>query len=414
MNLIKLAEQAGLRPRYVASTEGGEYHSPCPLCGGKDRFIMHSNKKMDKCVGSYFCRRCGKNGDSIQFCREFLGIHDFREAAEYAGAVLEEKDWCGSVAFLFPKFNGTFLDLPPKAWIERARNLVEEAQANILQQLGVLDNLRQRGLPIDAVKEYKIGWVPVEKHEKGLSWGLKPEDKIWLSEGILVPSIERDGTVVRLKIRRKNWRYADKLPKYAAVTGSMKGLTVIGDRKKPVLIVVESELDAYAVHYAAKDFACVIAIGGSTKNPDPLTDDLVRKKKHVLFCHDNDEVGKEVLQKWQNFYTHVRAYPTPIGKGKDIGEAIHQGLNLRAWLIDALPEDFQTILQGVKSCWSKEDLYILNWFSEYLDKRSTATISMRHLYANFEREIALGPDSPRAKTGELQDGLWLMKEMLEQ
>ena len=137
-----------------------------------------------------------------------------------------------------------------------------------------------------------------------------------------------------------------------------------------------------------------------------------RKKKYVLICHDNDEVGEEVLQKWQSLYPHARAYSTPIGK--DIGEAIQHGLKLRQWLIDTLPEDLQNTLRQVNLCWSKEDQCLLDWFSDYLGQRAAAVVPTRYVYASFEREIALGPDSSRAKTGELQDGLWHMKGMVEQ
>ena len=40
MEILKLAFQDGLNPKKVAATNGGEYHSPCPECGGKDRFII--------------------------------------------------------------------------------------------------------------------------------------------------------------------------------------------------------------------------------------------------------------------------------------------------------------------------------------------------------------------------------------
>ena len=40
MQLLDLVQADGLAPKKVASTNGGEYHSPCPGCGGKDRFII--------------------------------------------------------------------------------------------------------------------------------------------------------------------------------------------------------------------------------------------------------------------------------------------------------------------------------------------------------------------------------------
>ena len=60
MALIQLAQLYGLKPKKTCGTDGGEYHSSCPVCGGNDRFVMHPNKrgKSSKCMGTYFCRHC--------------------------------------------------------------------------------------------------------------------------------------------------------------------------------------------------------------------------------------------------------------------------------------------------------------------------------------------------------------------
>ena len=51
MTLLELTRQAGLNPKWVASTAGDEYHSACPSCGGTDRFYIQPNKQMAKCLG---------------------------------------------------------------------------------------------------------------------------------------------------------------------------------------------------------------------------------------------------------------------------------------------------------------------------------------------------------------------------
>src|ERR1700758_4877384 len=73
MNLLQLAQEVGLEPFKTSSTGGGEYHSTCPSCGGKDRFILWPAK------GYYWCRQCNLKGDLIQFCRDFQRL-SFRAA----------------------------------------------------------------------------------------------------------------------------------------------------------------------------------------------------------------------------------------------------------------------------------------------------------------------------------------------
>ena len=38
MLILELLPQDGIHVKRVASTHGGEYTGPCPLCGGVDRF----------------------------------------------------------------------------------------------------------------------------------------------------------------------------------------------------------------------------------------------------------------------------------------------------------------------------------------------------------------------------------------
>ncbi|MBZ0307011.1 MAG: hypothetical protein K8I82_13155, partial [Anaerolineae bacterium] len=52
----------------VASTNGGEYHGPCPFCGGKDRFIVQPDQP---CGGRWSCRHCSPRWqDGIAYVQE--------------------------------------------------------------------------------------------------------------------------------------------------------------------------------------------------------------------------------------------------------------------------------------------------------------------------------------------------------
>lgn len=369
MILITLAQQVGLNPERVASTEGGEFHSRCPSCSGKDRFIIWPNVRATKCYGRYWCRQCGISGDTIQFGVDFLG-QDYWTSLETAQAdtshtVLSVQDKPISLN------NYKVLEMPSGQWIACASQLVAQAHDSLLLEQSILMKLEKRGLPIDAVKKYKIGYIkedirlPAEKGEKS----------IWIPQGILIPTLDVN-QVVRIKVRRDRWFLHDDLPKYVAIAGSMKGLNIIGNKQCPMIIVVESELDAYAMHYALSDIACVIAVGGASKRPDIVTDNLAQKKI-ILVCYDNDDAGLAMLAKWQEFYPHAQRYPTPLGK--DIGEAIEQGLKIRPWIL-------QYKWQG------HEDQELVNVVLNYTNGRGEAW------YRDLEKKILLGPDSSKAIT----------------
>ena len=77
LSILELAGQ-DIELKRVASTHGGEYHGPCPGCGGEDRFIIWP------ATGRYWCRQCDRKGDAIQFLRDFHG-YSFPDAARIAG-----------------------------------------------------------------------------------------------------------------------------------------------------------------------------------------------------------------------------------------------------------------------------------------------------------------------------------------
>ncbi len=340
MTILDLAQQAGINPKWVAGTGGGEYHSACPECGGTDRFFIQPFRQMRNCLGSYCCRQCGVQGDAIQFARQFLH-YSFQEAAEAVNATINERITLPNTHLR--SFKPTVLKSPTKEWIQRATAFIDGAHTQLLGNSDVLKNLSKRGLSAEAIGQYKFGWIDRDMFFDREHWGLEPQlDQngkprlLWIPKGIVIPVIESDGPVRRLKIRRSDWHPEDTLPKYVAITGSMNGLSIIGNISNHVMLVVESELDAFAAHYAGADHIFVVAVGGSSKTPDNVTDRHARQKK-LLICHDNDSAGQKMLAKWQSLYPHAQAYSVPIGK--DIGEAIKMGFDVKQWIINTISKD---------------------------------------------------------------------------
>lgn len=330
MTLLDLAYQAGLQPKYAASTAGGEYHSECPICGGKDRFYIQPNKQLSSCVGYFRCRQCEVSGNTIEFCKQFLGW-----TIEEAMKAFSTKDFQPFRRRYFPgKSMGplTTKKSAPPLWVAEANKLVQFFHENLLNQTEQLSGLEKRGLPLDALKIYKLGWNPVTSFIPKELWGITDgENKsLWFPKGLVIPSLDPDKNVVRLKIRRADWKDGDEFPKYIIISGSTNGMMVVNSRKRSVMVLVESELDALALSWAAGDFISAVAIGGSLKCPDRDVDKMARSSRSLIICPDNDDPGKKVGEKWKKLYAHARVLFTPYGK--DIGEAIEKGLDIREWI----------------------------------------------------------------------------------
>ena len=70
------------------NSRGAEFAGPCPLCGGRDRFLVWPEQNDGR--GSYSCRQCGISGDVIQWLMDVEGM-TFRQAAQTAGRAWEKR-----------------------------------------------------------------------------------------------------------------------------------------------------------------------------------------------------------------------------------------------------------------------------------------------------------------------------------
>jgi hypothetical protein len=235
---------------------------------------------------------------------------------------------------------------PSSAWRLRAAKFVKYAQDKILDNADIMEWLRCRGIPKDAVIKYKLGWNPKLLKDKQKNWGLDSgSETIYLSAGLVIPTVWPNNDIIRLKIRRKDWTEDSEYSKYMAVIGSANGLNVFGDTKKEILAETESELDAIALVHAAGDHVFCIAAGGNNKNPDNLSYNLAKGVKHLLICHDNDESGLVMLNKWKVHFSHAKPFPTPVGK--DIGHAVELGFDIRSWILGVLPKQNNVVVETV-------------------------------------------------------------------
>ena len=330
MNVIDLITEIGSIPKRSGSTNGGEYHSPCPACGGKDRFCIWPKQGAN---GRYWCRQCQKQGDAIQFARDFLGF-TFEEACRKVGAtpqfsppILRDRS---------PQFTPGSSDTPSENRRQKAGEfmcgcqealLCEEAQAI----------LRARGLALETARRFGLGYNRQSIWEDRAAWGLdeayREDGKLrrqWLPRGLVIPAFPcGESRPYRIKIRRDDWRAEDKLPKYVEVSGSQRQYGLYGDWKLPP-IVVEAELDAILIQQEVGDLVCSVALGGVAKRPDIQVHELLRRSSRILLSLDFDEAGQKELAFWKRTYQRVVTWPVPIGKSPS--ESFLLGIDLRKWV----------------------------------------------------------------------------------
>lgn len=320
--LLELIQELGISPLKSSATNGGEFHCPCPNCGGKDRFVIWPER------GRYWCRRCEKSGDSIQFCRDFFNL-DFKEACKKAQQ--EMLNHSNEMSYHSSPLT------PPLQWQQSAEKVINSSREWLLKDRAKQLLLQsQRGLTLDTVKRNKIGWNPVRILDLRENWGLEKfkkrgqDKKLFIPPGIVIPTYV-NSILQKVKIRRSDWYMGASFPKYHIIAGSKNHVSIFGNISNPIAVIVEAELDAILVSQEAGDPFCAVALGGASIRPDLITHQWLRTKKLILFSLDFDEAGKHAYAAyWKKVYPNLKPWPTPFEKSP--GDAFQRGLDLKEWL----------------------------------------------------------------------------------
>ena len=341
MNIVDLLESAGYMPKRKASSGGGEFACGCPFCqDGEDRFICWPNKANPDGIlkgGRYLCRVCAKKGDGITFLMETKGL-PFPEACKLLNVKMDDKRIMRRQPARPPK--AIIAEDPPELWQSKAKLFAEWCNTKLIKNETLLSALRkERGLLPETIERFKIGHNPETLFRDRPEWGMKPElneetgkpKRVWLPAGVIIPAVSGEN-VVKLKVRRTDWKEGDKYPKYVEVSGSKKAPAIFGDRSRETLVIVESELDGVLIQQEAGDLCFCLALGGSTKPLDSEAESLVKGAKIVLFCPDFDKPGATAWAKWKKVYPHSERLLTP--RGKDPTEAFLDGVDLKQWIIN--------------------------------------------------------------------------------
>lgn len=332
MNILDLAEELGFSPKRSSSTNGGEYKSGCPKCQeGKDRFCIWPQQGTS---GRYWCRVCDAKGDAIQFCRDFLGM-DFYEACQKVNIPPLSKKFSRKNRRLI--FAPSVASPPAMTWQYRARSFVTFSHQQLINGPEAIEQLIKRGISIETIKQFCLGWNPQTFYDKRERWGLpqeltetgKPRCQ-WLPKGIVIPSF-CDTNPLKIKIRRSDWHKKDTFSKYVEVSGSQQSPSVYGDISKPI-VIVESELDAILIQQEASHLICSIALGGVSKKPDAELHALLKKAPLILLALDFDEAGKKRYRFWMGLYSHLRPWPAVYSKSPGDDVALTSPESLLKWV----------------------------------------------------------------------------------
>ena len=335
MDLLDLIRADGIILKKAASTHGGEWAGPCPLCReGTDRLRVWPVLV----GGRWWCRICGKSGDAIQYLIDVRGL-SYPEACSALGIEVSKR---GALTRSRSVEKTLFVPretiTPCPLWQEKARTFLEFAVRTMrMDTAGARARrfLRRRGLADQTIDDAGLGWNPVDLYHDRASWGLPPEMKdngrlkrLWLPAGLVIPCIGESGRVIRLRIRRAD---PGDGARYVLVPGSSIS-PMAWALEKNVIAIMESELDGMLVNQEAGDLLGVIALGSVSSRPDAPTHEALTRASLILVSLDSDKAGAKAAWGWwpETYGAQIRRWPVPIGK--DPGDALQKGLNVRIWI----------------------------------------------------------------------------------
>jgi DNA primase len=325
MNLLHLLSR-DTALRKVANTDGGEYVGRCPWCGGDDRFHVWP----DADPPHYWCRRCERWGDAIQYLRDREGL-TFRQACERLGEPLPERSGRHSTPQPPP-----LAEAPGHAWQACAQAFIEQCEHALWTPVGAqaLAYLHRRGLTDEIIQMARLGYHAVERWDNPQDWGLPPDyKKIHLLQGIVFPWFV-DSEVWRVTFRRGG-NDIPKEERYRPIVAGGKPLYQINWlRPNAPAMLVEGEVDALSVTQEAGDLIAAVATGSTAGGRLERWIGRLALCSIVLVAFDADPAGDEASAWWlKALGPRAKRWRPYWG---DANAMLQEGVDLRTWIWEGL------------------------------------------------------------------------------
>lgn len=326
---INLLQLVPTRLKHVGGTGGGEYHGPCPFCGGTDRFIVQPAQQ------HWWCRQCGRGGDPVALVMELEQL-DFKAASDRLNLTLPERSGAPRRPPL-PQPPVPAGELKDCACFEPAWQ--SAAEAFVYDCAGALWDhwkgsagryLEARGIPRDNAISALLG---VNLTEYRATWG---SVEVWLPRGIIIPW-EIDRQIWNIRVRRPNADLASGGDKYIGPRGGTALAMYRVDSACPgsTVIMTEGEFDALVVQRALMDRGIqgirTVSIGSNTGARLLRWVSRLSLADQVLLAFDNDAAGDAAAGYWSAALGRIvrRLRPTR----KDLTEMWQAGEPLAAWIL---------------------------------------------------------------------------------
>lgn len=350
-----------------------QWSSPCPFCGGNDRFVIlpyeSSNPKTGKEMPPHaFCRQCNAwvTAETLLQRKEGISWHE-------AHAIVEGTKSLDELTPGSHRYSGkTKKQLTPaevegapwQEWQWAARGFARMCKAALWSENGekALQWLRDRGLSDEGIDSHDLGYCP---QDHVVDWGTG--EKIKLYRGIVIPYLGED-QLWKLEIRRSTNIKKDRYRTIEGSSNALYGYTGLEFKGKAVM--VEGVFDALCMEQALQEAGiegvAVVATGSTDgskisrwKMKLALCDRVI-----VAFDNDADGAGSNAAEYWLKRLPDSLRWTPPHGDINDTWLHDKQGL-IDACLAGFVPRKQCRVCAAASI---DEDCYGRPWCSEHFPK----------------------------------------------
>jgi|GEM_PF-1044092 len=252
--------------RYT-SIKGKPGNGPCPMCGGVDRFFLHSDRE------HWSCRKCyDKPGDVLDLIQAVEGC-DFPTACARLGQDLESFKRTTTAAGARQKLERPRPWKEDPHWIEDAAAFVARSQAHIEKDKTAQDYLLNRGLSMETIRAYGIGSTGEKGHCIVIPWFLACGTLTAIKYRLLKPFTPRDK---EKPIRFFSYEGSDPILFGAHLAG-----------RSDTLVLVEGEMNAMSLYQCMEGTADVLSTGSEANRS--MIPTVAQQYKHKLLWYDSAE-----------------------------------------------------------------------------------------------------------------------------
>jgi len=280
-----------------------QWSSPCPFCGGNDRFVIlpygsiHQGKEMPPHA---FCRQCSAwvTAESLLQRKENISWHDAHAIIEGSKSIDEaSKDYHGHSKKAKKLTKADIEGAPCMEWQWSAEWFYTVCKKVLWSEQGekALTWLRERGLCDESIEQHCLGFNPADY---AADWGMG--EKVTLHRGIVIPYLGQE-QVWKVEIRRSTNKHDER---YRTVKGSANALynyAALEFRGKAV--ICEGVFDCLAMKQALRDAGQAEIVPVATGSTNGAYGDRWVMKLNlcdfVVVAFDDDDGGNKAFGWWQ-------------------------------------------------------------------------------------------------------------------